>query len=154
MSVKTSNDLNEFAAFYQTNRDFIDFKEKEIFDRLLREQNDDNFQWKLIDTEDRAIMLSVKWGRGDDLMCKACHIYKTQLYRNWRQHDAVEMMEKYLDNGMFHEADRKLPLCVNALLGIVDDGVAGELYLSITEKDGLVTGVYASAFNDMIIIEY
>lgn len=154
MSVKTSNDLQEFAEFYNANRDYIDFKEKSIFDRLIAEQLTENFQYRLVDSDDHAVMLSVKWGRGDDLVCKATHIRPTHTYRSWRTHDAVEMMEKYLDNGMFHDADRKLPLCVNAMLGIVDDGVAGELYLSITEKDGKITGVYASAFNDLMIIEF
>jgi hypothetical protein len=75
-------------------------------------------------------------------------------YLIFRGHDAVDKLEQLLDDGSIAKTHARLPICVNALLGIVDDGVLSELYMSMTEKSGQITGLYAIAWNGLITIEY
>jgi hypothetical protein len=75
-------------------------------------------------------------------------------YLIYRGHDAVDKLEQMLDDGSIAKTHARLPICVNALLGVVDDGALSELYMSMTEKDDTITGIYAIAWNGLITIEY
>jgi hypothetical protein len=162
MSVKTSNNLQEFIEYFKANSDYIPFSEKSLFEGFLQDvamlepgREVDGFQFKLMDGCDHgSTMLSVKWGRGNDLVCKAVHLHPSETYRVLKHQDAVDKLEELLDNGKLHDFHPKLVPCVNALLGVVDDGFMAELCISISEQHDRLTGLYAAAFNDLIVIEH
>ena len=78
----------------------------------------------------------------------------TMKYLAYRGQDAVDKLEELLDNGALAKVHPRLVICVNALLGVVDDGVLAELYMSMTEKNTTITGIYAIAWNGLITVEY
>lgn len=153
MSVKTSTNFNEFKEFYIANRDHIDFKEKGLWDRLLEADPPEGFEFKVTEGGE-CVHLCVKHGYGCNMYVNSTAIDRTMRYLIFRGHDAVDKLEQMLDDGTIAKTHARLPICVNALLGIVDDGVLSELYMSMTEKDDKITGLYAIAWNGLITIEY
>lgn len=153
MSVKTSNNFDAFKEFYLANRDHIDFKEKGLWDRLMEADPPQGFEFKVTEG-DLCVHLCVKHGYGCEMYVNSTAIDPTMKYLIFRGHDAVDQLEALLDSGAIAKTHARLPICVNALLGIVDDGVLAELYFSMTEKRGTITGLYAIAWNGLITIEY
>lgn len=153
MSVKTSNNLQEFTEFYKAHRDFIDFKEKGLWDRLLEADPPQGFEFKITEGHD-CIHLCVKHGYGINMYVNSTAIDVNMRYLAYRGQDVVDKLEELLDNGAIAKTHPRLSICVNALLGIVDDGVLAELYMSMTEKNDNITGIYAIAWNGLITIEY
>lgn len=153
MSAQTSNDFKAFEEFYKANREHIDFKEKGLWDRLLEADTPQGFEFKITEGVD-CIHLCVKHGYGINMYVNSTAIDPTMRYLIFRGQDAVDKLEQMLDDGTMAKTQARLPICVNALLGVVDDGVLAELYMSMTQKCDKVTGIYATAWNGLITIEY
>lgn len=150
----STSSFPEFVAFYRTHRDRVEFKEKLVFDRLIEDGEPENFEFK-VTAYDELTQLRVRYGPAG----LSSNVYSIKLdplrtYLIYHEQDAFDRLEELMSSGDLFELDRRLGMCVNALLGLAEDPVKAKLYLTIATNDGRISAMYADAFNEMITVEY
>lgn len=149
----TSESFLDFIAYYRTHRDHIPFEEKIVFDRLIEDREPERFVWGLTEYEDYTI-LRVNYGPDHAREKFAVNVYPDKTYVIYHEQDAVDKLEQMLNDGDLGVFNHNLTLCVNALLGIVEDGRRAKLFLNLALDRGVLQKFYAEAFDEMISIEY
>jgi len=150
----STSSFPEFVAFYRQHRDRVEFKEKLVFDRLIEDGEPENFEFKLTDYDD-ITQLRVRYGpAGLSASVHSTRLDPRKTYLIFHEQDAMDRLEELISSGELTELDRRLSLCVNALLGVAEDPIRAKLYLTIATEDNRITSLYADAFNEMVTVEY
>lgn len=150
----STSSFPEFVAFYRTHRDRVEFKEKLVFDRLIEDGEPENFEFKLSEY-DEITHLRVRYGpRGMSANTYSIKLDPLRTYLIYHEQDAFDRLEELISSGELIELDRRLGLCVNALLGLAEDPIKAKLYLTIATQDNRISSLYADAFSEMVTVEY
>lgn len=149
----TSESFLDFIAYFRMHRDHVPFQEKIVFDRLIEDREPESFLWGVTDYEEFTVLL-VNYGPPHAREKFNVNIYLDRSYVVYHEQDAVDKLEAMLEEGALGVFNENLTLCVNALLGIVQDGIRARLFLNLSLDRGILQKFYAEAFDEMISIEY
>lgn len=150
----STSSFPEFVAFYRTHRDRVEFKEKLVFDRLIEDGEPENFEFKVTDYDD-ITQLRVRYGpAGLSSNTYSIKLDPRRTFLIFHEQDAFDRLEELINSGELVELDRRLSMCVNAVLGLAEDPIRAKLYLTIATLDDRINAMYVDAFNEMITVEY